>query len=77
MRYQWIASEHHRLHTVEAWPESPHKEATLRAIDSTLASLTLDPGLIADLPACEVCLSRRKVAAVVRFPSNQHEDLAA
>jgi len=80
MRYQWIASEHHRLHTVEGWPDSPHKEATLLAIHSALASLAQDPSLTAGFPACEVCLNRRKVSAVVRFPGSPQEaqeDLAA
>lgn len=36
---QWIAMEHYRLHTVEEWPDSPFKEATLAAIYSSLAAL--------------------------------------
>ncbi len=66
MRQQWIASEHHRLHTVEGWPDSPHKEATLRAIHSTLASLRSDQSIT---PGCPICSSRRRVSGVVRFPS--------
>ena len=77
MRYQWIASEHHRLHTVEAWPEGPYKDATLRAIHSKLASLAQDPGWAATLPPCELCVSRRRVSTVVRFPGNQTAGLAA
>ena len=77
MRYQWIASEHHRLHTVEGWPESPYKEATLRAIHSSLASLVNDPGLAASVPPCEVCLSRRRTSSVLRFPGIHSVDLAA
>ena len=76
MRHQWIASEHHRLHTVEGWPDGPYKEATLCAIRSTLARLAQDPSL-ADLPACEVCLGRSRVSAVVTFPGRQREELAA
>jgi len=56
MRYQWIASEHHRLHTVEGWPEGPYKDATLRAIHSTLASLAHGASVAAGFPACETCL---------------------
>ncbi len=74
MRYQWIASEHHRLHTVEGWPDSPHKDATLRAIRSTLASLG-ETGVSA--PPCQVCLSRRRPPTVVIFPGNQPAELAA
>jgi len=36
----WIAMEHHRLHLIEKWPDSPRKEANLAAIRSTLASLS-------------------------------------
>lgn len=77
MRNQWIASEHHRLHTVEGWPDSPHKEATLRAIHSALGSLMRDPALSATLPPCEVCLSRRRSYAIVQFPVNPEMDRAA
>jgi hypothetical protein len=77
MRNQWIASEHHRLHTVEGWPDSAHKDATLRAIHSTLASLAQDPSLAASLPVCPVCFSRRKVSTVVRFPASQVTERAA
>jgi hypothetical protein len=77
MRHQWIASEHHRLHTVEAWPESPYKDATLRAIHSTLASLAENAGVATGFPACEICLSRRRSSAVVRFPVSQQGERAA
>jgi len=77
MRNQWIAAEHHRLHTVEGWPNSPYKDATLRAIHSTLASLAQDPSLAANLPPCQVCFSRRRVSAVVSFPAGKQADLAA
>ena len=75
MRNQWIASEHHRLHTVEGWPDSPYKEATMRAIHSKLASLEEDPSVGA--PGCLVCLSPRKISGVVRFPGNQPVERAA
>ena len=74
MRYQWIAAEHHRLHTVEGWPDSPYKEATLRAIHSTLASLEEES---AGFPACETCVSRRRASAVVRIRDNKPVDRAA
>lgn len=77
MRNQWIAAEHHRLHTVEAWPDSPYKDATLRAIHSTLARMAQDSSPAASLPPCQVCLSRRRVSGVVRFPGNQVTELAA
>jgi hypothetical protein len=74
MRNQWIASEHHRLHTVEGWPDSPYKDATLRAIQSTLASLENDLNLAL---ACQVCLSRHRASGVVRFPGTPQVELAA
>ncbi len=77
MRHQWIAAEHYRLHTVESWADGPHKDATLRAIRSTLASLEQGPGLIAGLPPCEICLSRRKVSQVVKFPAIPRVEMAA
>jgi hypothetical protein len=36
---EWIAVEHYRLHLVENWPPSAHRDATLAAIHSSLASL--------------------------------------
>ena len=50
MRYQWISNEHHRMHIVEAWPDGPYKDATLRAIHSTLYRLAQDPSVAAGLP---------------------------
>lgn len=68
MNLEWIAMEHHRLHLVEEWPDSPHKAAALAAIHSTLEGLlrTQRPG--APVLMCEICLSRVKPAAVVQFP---------
>jgi hypothetical protein len=37
--WEWIFMERYRLHTVESWPESPYKDATLAAIRSALAGL--------------------------------------
>jgi hypothetical protein len=53
MRFEWFATEHYRLHSVEEWPDSPHKEAALYAIRSSLDSLTrnLPPGV--KLPGCD------------------------
>ena len=39
MYAEWVAAEHHRLHVVEEWPESPHKKVALAAIQSSLYSL--------------------------------------
>ena len=57
MHYGWLAEEHNRLHVVESWPESAHKQAVLRAIRSTIQSLSRSLRL-EDLPFCAVCLGR-------------------
>jgi RIO-like serine/threonine protein kinase len=69
MNFEWIAMEHHRLHLIEEWPDSPHKEAALAAIRSTLESL-LRTHRVGDLPACEVCLSRPNGPTLVDFPQS-------
>jgi len=63
MQFEWIALEHHRLHTVEEWADSPHKEAALAAIQATIQSLLRiqRPGV--SLPLCEICLSRQNSEA--------------
>jgi hypothetical protein len=67
MLSNWIAAEHYRLHLVERWPNSPHKEATLAAVYSTLASLEQDSRSATASQECVVCRARR--AAVVEFQS--------
>ena len=54
---EWIAMEHYRLRTVEAWPDSPYKDATLAAIRSALAGLLRD-GAVDRPPECSICWSR-------------------
>lgn len=64
---EWIAVEHHRLHIVEDWPDSPFKSAVLAAIRSSMASLSRDP-LAATAPTeCCVCRSRKRTAVAVKF----------
>jgi hypothetical protein len=77
MRNQWLASEHHRLHIVEDWPEGPYKDATLRAIHSSIEGISGKGGMPAGFPECEVCLSRRRSSSVVRFPVGQQGERAA
>jgi hypothetical protein len=50
---EWIAMEHYRLHTVETWPESSRKDATLAAIHSALAGLLRDPTAVQP-PECSI-----------------------
>jgi len=68
MHSEWIVNEHHRMHTVEDWPDSPAKHVTLAAIRSKLESLlrSAKPGAV--IPECEVCLGRRKAAGLLEFP---------
>jgi len=49
--------EHYRLHTVESWPESAFKQATLAAINCSLASLGDGFG-----GECAVCALRSSTA---------------
>jgi hypothetical protein len=60
MHSEWIAAEHHRLHIIEEWPESPHKKVALAAIQSSLHSLLQNHPPDGPLAACEICLSRKK-----------------
>lgn len=52
---RWIAIEHYRMHLVESWPDSDHKQATLAAIRAALASL----GDNGSESCCECTLLRR------------------
>ncbi|HYL34573.1 MAG TPA: hypothetical protein VEV17_01525 [Bryobacteraceae bacterium] len=74
MRFEWFATEHYRLHSVEEWPDGPHKEVALSAIRSSLASLTRNLPSGVKLPGCEVCLSRKHASGVVPFPSGIRQD---
>jgi hypothetical protein len=67
MHAEWIATEHHRLHIIEEWPEGPHKEVAMAAIQSSLQSLLQNHGHDGALAACEVCLSRNKAIGKLEF----------
>lgn len=68
MNFEWFKTEHHRMHVIEEWPESPHKQAALAAIRSKLASLArqLPPGT--HVLGCEVCLSGEGRSRFLTFP---------
>jgi hypothetical protein len=53
MHAEWIAAEHHRLHIVEEWPEGPHKEVALAAIQSSLHSLLQNHGPDGPFGTCD------------------------
>ena len=54
---EWIAMEHYRLHSVERWPDSPYKTATLEAIHLSLARLMRD-ALETRATDCSICFNR-------------------
>ena len=61
---EWITMEHYRLHTVEAWPDSPRKNASLAAIHSALAALTRDSHPKTE---CAICSGRSKTRSIFEF----------
>ena len=67
MYAEWVAAEHHRLHVVEEWPEGPHKEVALSAIQSSLHSLLQNHQTDGPLATCEICLSRKKATVKLEF----------
>jgi hypothetical protein len=67
----WVASEHHRLHHVEQWPDSPRKQAVIGAIQSTLDSLAHYPRTAQENFICFVCETRKTKAMVLEMPSNR------
>jgi hypothetical protein len=62
MKDQWLAMEHYRLHTVEQWPDGPHKQGALAAIRASLESLIRSGAMPID---CHDCLSRKYHLSVV------------
>jgi hypothetical protein len=52
MKDQWLAIEHYRLHTVEEWPDGPHKDGALAAIRSSVESLIRSGAKPIDCHAC-------------------------
>ncbi len=69
MHFQWLTTEHNRLHTVEAWPDSALKEAALAAVRSTLDGLVRTAPRDMVLPHCEVCMNRKPALGLLEFPS--------
>jgi hypothetical protein len=62
--YSWIAAEHARLHLVAAWPHSQYKEACMRAILSSIHSLSIGQNAVPF--RCMACLEPRKLRAMRR-----------
>ena len=77
--YSWLAAEHARLHVVASWKDTPRKNAALRAIRSSIASLAAAPENVGF--TCVICSAER---IVKMFPTrarlgplaNPHEKAA-
>ena len=67
MHAEWIATEHHRLHIVEEWPEGRHKEVALAAIQSSLHSLLQNHKPDGPLATCDICVSRKGATSELEF----------
>ena len=67
----WLATEHHRLHHVEQWPDSPRKQAVLAAIQSTLDSLARYARTAHENFICVLCETRKTKAKVLEMPPNR------
>lgn len=66
---QWIRMEHYRLHCVEEWPDSSHKDATLISIRSALQRLETAATAAVEPVQCVVCASRKTKSVVFQMPS--------
>ena len=66
---QWIRMEHYRLHCVEEWPDSSHKDATLISIRSALQRLETASTAAVEPAQCMVCASRKTKSVVLQMPS--------
>lgn len=62
MKDAWFRVEHHRLHSIEEWPDGPQKDAALASVRSAIACLTRNLG--PNVPVCTVCGNRRHLASV-------------
>jgi hypothetical protein len=63
----WLASEHHRLHHVEQWPDSPRKRAVIGAIQSSLDSLARNPRTAQENFSCFICEARKTKSKVLEM----------
>jgi hypothetical protein len=67
----WLAFEHHRLHHVEQWPDSPRKQAVIEAIQSTLDSLSVYPRKSQESFICFVCEARNSKKVLEMRPTRE------
>ena len=66
---QWIRMEHYRLHCVEEWRDSSHKDAALMSIRSALQRLETASTAAVEPAQCMVCASRKTKSVVLQLPS--------
>ena len=67
----WLASEHHRLHHAEQWPDSARKKAVIGAIQSTLDSLSRYPHTAQENFICFLCETRKTNPKVLKMRPNR------
>jgi hypothetical protein len=70
-RPSWFATEHHRLHHVEQWPDSPRKRTVIEAIQSTLDSLARHPHAAQESFSCFLCEARKTKPKVIQMRPNR------
>jgi len=72
----WLAAEHHRLHHVEQWPDSPRKQAVIGAIRSKLDSLARYPRTPQERFSCFLCDARTTKLKVLEIrPTREPEPI--
>jgi hypothetical protein len=67
MNKQWTAVEHHRLHCVEEWPDSPYKQTVIAAIHARLWSLSRALHAAGEEWDCSVCSANRERTTCFRL----------
>ena len=68
MHMEWLATEHHRLHVIEQWPNGPRKEVALAAARSALESLLRTKPLDGSTFRCAICAGRPQSATLIEYP---------
>jgi hypothetical protein len=67
MNKQWTAVEHHRLHCVEEWPDSPYKRTVIAAIHARLRDLSSALQAAGEEWHCPVCSANKELATRSRL----------
>lgn len=64
-----LAAEHTRLHVVSIWPPSIYRDLSIRAIESSIKSLTRDQPAFSF--KCMTCLDARSLMSFPMRPAHQ------